>query len=254
MNIKRIIPCLTIFKGRLIKTTKFNLNEHTYLGDVLNAVRIFNEKKVEELIIKDIGASINNTDPDFRLIEKISNISRMPICYGGGIKTVDQAEKILASGIEKISISTAAIEDVNILKELADKIGIQSVSLTLDIKKINNEFLIFKNNGKINSLKNLFEFIDKIKNDIGELVINNIDRDGTMIGPDNDLVKKIYDYINVPLVILGGIGSVEDVSNILMKYKHIGVACGSLFVFKGKNRAVLINYPKKEILDNINRI
>ncbi len=254
MTLKRIIPCLNIFEGKLIKTIKFNLKEYTYLGDVLNTVKIFNENKAEELIIKDIGATINNTPPRYKLIERISNISRMPICYGGGIKTIDQAKILLESGIEKISISTSAINNIDFINQLSNKIGMQSVSVTLDYKKINNDYIIFTSNGKVNTQKNLFDFIEIIKDSIGELTINDIDRDGTMIGPDYNLIEKVYSQLKIPLVVMGGFGTIDEISLLFNKYNQIGAACGSLFVFKGKNRAVLINYPRKEILDKVQQI
>ena len=251
MKLKRIIPCLTIYEGKLIKTKNFNISNSTYVGDVLNAVRIFNEKEAEELIVLDIGASINNTLPDFNLIEKISNVSRMPICYGGGINKVDQAKIISSYGIEKISLSSIAINNFEIVKEISKTIGKQSVSVIFDVKKINNEFLVHKTNGKVNTLKNIFEMIDTVQPYVGEVVINNIDRDGTMLGYDEYLMYDIVNASMVPVVYMGGAGCINDLVKFLNRFDVVGAACGSLFIFKGQNNAVLINYPRNEILEKV---
>ena len=247
MEIKRIIPILTILNDDLVKTKFFNQTNLTYIGDILNAVRIFNDKNAEEIIINDIGATVNNKKPNFSLIKKISSISRMPISYGGGIKSLEDAKKILSYGIEKISISSALFENDNILEEFVSEIGSQSVSVTIDLKMINDDYFIFTNNGKTHKKVILNEFIKKISKFAGELVINSIDNDGTMNGPDERMISNIYKELKIPLVVTGGFGKIDDIINICNKYDIIGVACGSLFVYKGNNNAVLINYPIDEI-------
>ena len=254
MNIKRIIPILTVLNGDLIKTQLFDQSNYTYIGDVLNAVRIFNDMKAEEIIIIDIGATINNAEPNFEMIKKISCIARMPITYGGGINNINQAKKIFLYGVEKISISSALFKNINFLKELKYEFGSQSISVTFDIKKYNNDYYIFTNNGKYNTNLKPINFLEEIKDYAGELIINNIDRDGLMTGVDTIFIETIYDKVQIPLVITGGFGNVSEIIQIFNKYKIIGVACGSLFIFKGRNKAVLINYPKDEILSKMKKI
>lgn len=251
MNINRLIPCLTILDGKLIKTKNFDLRDCFYIGDVINAVRIFNEKKVEELIIQDIGATIRGCEPDYNLINKISSITRMPITYGGGIKNISQARKIISLGVEKISISSAAIDNPKFIFDLSNEFGNQSISLTLDVKKINNDHKVFTHNANRNTYLSPLQVYKSCENFIGEIVINSIDKDGTMLGPDYEVLENLYDKLKVPMIIMGGIGNIEDIKNIYNRYSVIGISCGSLFLFKGSNRAVLINYPKENIFDII---
>ena len=246
MKINRLIPCLTISNKKLVKTQNFDLNNLNYIGDILNSIRIFNEKEAEELIIIDINATLDGAEPNFDLINKISNITRMPVTYGGGIKNLEQAKKILSLGVEKISISSAAFENKNFIKNLSNEIGNQSISLTLDVKKINNKYIVFTHNAKRNIGVALLECYSMFKDYIGELVINNIDNDGLMNGPDYQLISDIYQKIKVPLVIMGGFGKLIEIKSVFDKYPIIGVACGSLFIYKGIHRAVLINYPKNK--------
>ena len=251
MKIKRIIPALTILDNDLVKTKFFDQSNTTYIGDILNAVKIFNDYQAEEIIIYDIGSTINKVDPNYELIKKISGISRMPICYGGGIKSLSQAKKILSYGIEKISISSLYFENKNEVKKLVKEVGAQSVSVTIDIKKIDNQYFIFTKNGSFNTNKKPLELIEEISDIAGEIVINNIDLDGTMTGPDHQIISQIYEKIKIPLVIIGGIGEIDDIIKLCNKYDLIGVACGSLFIYKGKNNAVLINYPIEKIRKKI---
>tara|TARA_B100000212_G_scaffold135890_1_gene102245 strand:- start:6314 stop:7090 length:777 start_codon:yes stop_codon:yes gene_type:complete len=242
----RIIPNLLIHKKGLVKTVNFK--NPKYVGDPLNAVKIFNEKSVDELIITDIDATVSNTEPDYSLIEKIANQSRMPLCYSGGIKKLDQAKNIFSLGIEKIAISSAAIENPNLIKDIAESVGNQSVVVVLDVKKkfLGLGYDIFTHNGKKKTGIELTDFIDKIKKmGVGEILLNSIDQDGTMLGYDYNLVEKVKKLTTLPLTVLGGAGSLDDISNLIKRYKIIGAGAGSLFVFKGKYKAVLINYPNQ---------
>lgn len=242
----RIIPNLLIHKKGLVKTVNFK--NPKYVGDPLNAVKIFNEKSVDELIITDIDATVSNTEPDYSLIEKIANQSRMPLCYSGGIKKLDQAKNIFSLGIEKIAISSAAIENPNLIKDIAESVGNQSVVVVLDVKKkfLGLGYDIFTHNGKKKTGIELTDFIDKIKKmGVGEILLNSIDQDGTMLGYDYNLVEKVKKLTTLPLTVLGGAGSLDDIGNLIKRYKIIGAGAGSLFVFKGKYKAVLINYPNQ---------
>ncbi len=251
MKIRRIIPSLTILNGDLVKTQIFDQINCNYIGDLLNAVRIFNDKEAEEIIVTDIGATINDQEPNYEIIKKLSNVARMPITYGGGIKNVMQAKKIFSFGIEKISISSAIFENFELIKEFKNEFGSQSVSVVIDVKKYKSEYFIFINNGNYNTKLRPNDFLDYIQDYAGELIINNIDHDGLMNGTDEMFVESIYSQINIPLIIMGGIGSTLEMSNLFTKYDIIGIACSSLFIYKGINKAVLINYPKNEILSKI---
>jgi cyclase len=228
-----------------------NFKNPKYVGDPINAVKIFNEKEVDELIVLDIDASVENREPNFEMVKNLARECRMPFCYGGGITTVEQAKKIIELGAEKIAISSSAIKNLSLIRAIGEEVGFQSVVVVLDIKKrgflFGGGYDIYIRNGKEKANVQLKDFIDKL-NDIGvgELVINSIDDDGLMQGYNNNLISLIRDWTNFPITVLGGAGSLDDIKNIIKKYKIIGVAAGSLFVFKGKYKAVLINYPNRE--------
>lgn len=247
----RIIPCLLVSNNGLVKTVKFS--DPKYVGDPINAVRIFNEKEVDELIMLDIDASGKNIEPDYKRIEYWASECRMPLCYGGGIKTVEQAQTIFALGVEKIALSTEAINNPAIITKIADRVGNQSVVVVLDIKKKRfGGYEIYTNNGKKSTGLNPVDFTKKIeKLGAGEIVINSIDQDGTMNGYDIPLVDQIRNVVSTPLTALGGAGKLEDIGQLIQHFGIIGAAAGSLFVFKGVYRAVLINYPDNDQKEKI---
>ncbi len=243
----RIIPCLLIHNKGLVKTVKFK--DAKYVGDPLNAVKIYNEKEADELIVLDIDASVEKNEPDYKLIERLALQCRMPLCYGGGIKTVEQALKIFSLGVEKIALSSAAIENPNLISQLADKVGKQSVVVVIDAKKklLSSKYEVYMHNAKKSTGLNAVDWAKKAEElGAGEIVINSIDNDGLMTGYDLNLIDKIREVTNIPLTVLGGAGSYEDFNNLIRKYQVLGLAAGSFFVFKGKYRAVLINYPNLE--------
>tara|TARA_B100001250_G_scaffold413691_1_gene448651 strand:- start:2310 stop:3092 length:783 start_codon:yes stop_codon:yes gene_type:complete len=251
----RIIPNLLIHNKGLVKTVNFK--NPKYVGDPLNAVKIFNEKSVDELIITDIDASVKKLEPNYSLIEKLANESRMPICYGGGINNVDQAKKIFSLGVEKVAISSAAIENPTMITKLAESVGSQSVVVVLDVKKkfLSGNYDIYIHNGTKKTGLNPLKFINKIKKmGVGEIVINSIDNDGTMKGYDLQIIDQIRKITSLPMTVLGGAGSLNDIGELIKKYTIIGAGAGSIFVFKGKYKAVLINYPddkeKMELIKN----
>ncbi len=245
----RIIPCLLVSNKGLVKTVNFK--DPKYVGDPINAVRIFNEKEADELMIIDIDASRLNKEPDIKSIEYWASECRMPLCYGGGIKTVEQAQTIFSLGVEKIAISSSAINDPTLITRIADRVGKQSVVVVFDVKrKMFGGYEVFTLNGKKPTGKNPVELaIQAVKLGAGEIVINSIDLDGTMKGYDIGLVKSIRDKIRTPLTILGGAGKLEDIGELINNFGIIGSSAGSLFVFKGVYKAVLINYPNPEIKD-----
>jgi len=250
----RVSPCLLIHNKGLVKTVKFR--DPKYVGDPINAVKIFNEKEVDELIVLDIDATVEDREPDYQLLQRLANESRMPLCYGGGIKTAEQANKIIKLGFEKIAISSEALSNPSILKQVSTLIGKQSIVVVLDIKKtLFGGYEIYTHNAKNKSKKNLENVIKECEGiGVGELMINSIDNDGVMKGYDLRLAEKVRNLANVPLTILGGAGKPEDILELVEKFKVIGASAGSLFVFKGVYKAVLINYLSKEILEKIRKI
>lgn len=242
----RIIPSLLLQDNGLVKT--INFNNPKYVGDPINAVKIFNEKEVDELAIFDIDATAKGLEPNYGLIERIANQSRMPLCYGGGVKTVEQAQKIFSLGVEKIALSSAVLQTPELITRIGERVGAQSVIVVLDVKKkLFGGYEVFTHNGKKGTGINPFKFVELAQSlGAGEIIINSIDQDGVMKGYDMTLIDKIRENISLPLTVLGGAGSLNDIKEVIKKHQIIGVAAGSLFVFKGVYKAVLINYPPRE--------
>ena len=240
----RIIPCLLVHEKGLVKTVKFK--DPVYVGDPINVVRIFNEKESDELMVIDIDATVQNREPDFKMIENLASVCRMPLCYGGGIKTVEQATRIFNLGVEKIALSSAAIENPKLVSDIAKEVGNQSVVIVIDVKKkMFGGYDIYTHNGTKKAKLDLEKFILDLQSlGVGEIVLNSIDNDGVMKGYDISLIDKVKSLINVPITVLGGAGSLEDIKTLIDRFGIIGCSVGSLFVFKGKYKAVLINYPK----------
>jgi cyclase len=232
-----------------VKTLKFSVEDGKYVGDPINAVKIFNEKYVDEIMVLDIDATVESREPDYEMIKNVATECRMPLCYGGGVTTVEQVRKIIKLGAEKVAISAAALENKELLRQISEAVGAQSVVLILDIakKKIlfgGSYYEIFTHNGKKKTGKKLYDFLNEIKDiPFGELVINNIDLDGMMTGYDLEMCDKVRDLTDVPLTFLGGAGSYSDLKSLVDRFGVIGAAAGSIFVFKGKYKAVLIQYP-----------
>lgn len=249
----RIIPCLLIQNKGLVKTIKFE--NPKYIGDPINAVRIFNEKKSDELMVLDIDASVREEEPNFKLIEKLAAECRMPLCYGGGIKSIEQAQRIFSLGVEKIALSSASVYNPILISQIAERVGNQSVVVVLDVKhKSTGSYELMTHNGKKSTGKNPVEFANVCEEmGAGEIVINSVDRDGMMTGYDLILAETVRNSITVPLTILGGAGSLNDIGNLIKKFGIIGASAGSLFVFKGPYNAVLINYPSDEIKETLIR-
>jgi imidazole glycerol-phosphate synthase subunit HisF len=240
----RIIPCLLIRNGGLVKTVQFG--KPKYVGDPINAVRIFNEKLVDELIVLDIDASTNGVEPNYEMINSLAAECRMPLCYGGGIKTLEQVEKIISLGVEKVAISSAAVENPQLLSDAAESVGAQSVVVVLDVKKVGllRSPTVFTHNGSRNTGHKVLDFVAQLsKYQIGEIVVNSIDHDGMMQGYDLELLAKIRPEVTMPMTVLGGAGSLSDIKSVFTAHGIMGAAAGSLFVFKGRLKAVLISYP-----------
>lgn len=227
-----------------MKTVKFGVPK--YVGDPLNAVRIFNEKEVDELMVVDIDASRHMREPDYKLIANLACECRMPLSYGGGVKTVEQFDRIIGLGVEKVAVSSAAVDDPSLISRAAARVGSQSVVAVIDVKRsglLRKTEVVTLNATKRSGLEPSV-FAAKLQElGAGEIVLNNVDRDGVMKGYDFDLIDSVRNAISTPLTVLGGAGSLDDIRSLVSRYGIIGAAAGSLFVFKGKYRAVLINYP-----------
>jgi imidazole glycerol-phosphate synthase subunit HisF len=241
----RIIPVLLMQDNGLVKTRQFG--EPKYVGDPINAVKIFNEKEVDELSIFDIDATAQGRGPDFEHLRSIAVESRMPLCYGGGVRSADDAVRLIKSGFEKVSVSAAAIERPALIRELAEAVGRQSVVVTVDVKKAGllGRLGIFTHNGKRAAKAKLADFVAEAEAlGAGEIVINNIDRDGMMQGYDLELACTVRTAVSVPMTMLGGAGSSDHMRALIDAIGTCGAAAGSLFVFNGVYRAVLISYAR----------
>lgn len=242
----RIIPCLLLSNGGLVKTVRFSSPK--YVGDPLNAVRIFNEKEVDELIFLDIDAAVENREPDYRLIKGIAAECRMPLCYGGGVRSVEQIERLISLGVEKVAISSAAIADPELLVRAAEHVGSQSIVVVLDSKRNprTRKYEVWTANGRRNTGRDPADLAREFEAlGAGEIMVNAIDADGTMEGYDLVLARAVHNAIRLPMTMLGGAGSLRDIGQLIAEFGIIGAGAGSLFVFKGVYRAVLINYPNR---------
>ncbi|MGD8218474.1 AglZ/HisF2 family acetamidino modification protein [Pseudomonas thivervalensis] len=248
----RIIPCLLIQDGGLVKTVKFK--DPKYVGDPINAVKIFNEKEADELIVIDIDATANAVEPNYAQIAKLAAECRMPLCYGGGIRTAEQAKQIIALGVEKVAISSAAFENPQLIRQIAAEIGRQSVVVVLDHKArlLSKQQDVWTHNGTRNTKRSVIEAAKEFEElGAGEIVLNSIENDGKMKGYDIELAIKLREAVRIPITILGGGGSLEDMRSVVAACGVVGVAAGSFFVFKGGYRAVLISYPSAQQKDDI---
>ena len=233
-----------------MKTVRFRAGK--YVGDPINAVRIFNEKEADELIVLDIDATAKGAPPDFKMIQFWAAECRMPLCYGGGVKTVEQARTIIVLGVEKVALSAAAVERPQLVWDIAQEVGSQSVVVVLDVRTAKHGYEIWTHNATRNTGKCPIEFSRELQSlGVGEIVVNSIDHDGEMKGYDLYLAERIRRAVTVPMSILGGAGSLKDVGALIQQFGIIGAAAGSLFVFKGVYKAVLINYPNPAAKDQL---
>ena len=239
----RAIPCLLLRGNGLVKTRKFR--NPVYLGDPVNAIRIFSEKEVDELIILDIDATVEKRDPNYDLIAEMAGEAFMPVAYGGGIHCISQIRRLIRSGIEKIVINTAATQSTNIITEAANIFGSQAVVAAVDIKKsLFGRYKVVSHAGTLEVDIELDEYIQLlVESGAGEIFLNSVDCDGVMEGYDLTLIKKVSQRVNVPIIASGGAGKIEDMSLAISEGGASAVAAGSLFVFYGKHKAVLMNYP-----------
>lgn len=246
----RVIPALLLKGNGLVKTVAFK--DPKYVGDPINAIRIFNEKEVDELMVLDISASIENREPNYELIEQFAGECFMPLAYGGGIKTIGQARKLFSLGVEKICLQTAAYEDPHLIRVLASEFGSQSVMVSVDIKRdfLGRKKVYIASRGKTVAV-DFQELISKlVEAGAGEVLLNSVDKDGTLSGPDLGLIRQTTQNLRVPLIALGGISSLGDI-RAAVDAGASAVAAGAFFVYHGPHRAVLITYPEYKELEKL---
>ena len=247
----RVIPCLLVQGQRLVKTVGFR--DPRYLGDPINAVRIFNEKEVDELVVLDIIATIERRAPNLRLISELASECFMPLAYGGGIRSLEHLQSIFSLGVEKVVINSEAAARPALVREAAGRFGSQSVIVSIDAKKKwLGGYEVRTRSGRLGTGLDPARFARDMENaGAGEIFLNSIDRDGTMQGYDLELIRAVSQAVSIPVIACGGAGSLADLAAAVKQGSASAVAAGSMFVFHGKHRAVLINYPSRRELESV---
>ena len=247
----RVIPCLQLIDQALVKTVKFG--KYNYIGDPVNTVRIFNELEVDELCFLDIRATIEKRRPNLKILTEIADECFMPLSYGGGIRDVETALKILSIGFEKIVINTAAVENPDLITEIARHSGNQSVIVSIDVKKsFNGNYAVYSHDGSVKTSLDAMEWAKKTDlAGAGELLITSMDMDGTWKGYDLEIIRKITDAVSIPVIANGGAGSVNDIGQVVKTAKASAAALGSMVVYQQKGMGVLINFPDKSELRKV---
>jgi len=250
MNKTRVIPTLLLEGAGLVKTIKFR--NPVYIGDPINTVRIFNEKEVDELLFLDIGASRSGAGPNFELLRDIAGEAFMPMGYGGGLSSIEEIHRIFKIGFEKVALNSSLFANPDLIDQAVAIFGSQSIVAFLDVKKsIFGKYQLFSNGGKKKQPVFIEDMVsDIVKRGIGEIVINNIDKDGSMSGYDLPLIKMVSEMVDIPVVASGGASSVDDF-HAAVNHGASAVAAGSFFIFRGPHKAVLISYPSKNNLRDL---
>jgi len=248
----RVIPCLLLRNSGLVKTQKFS--NPKYVGDPINAIRIFSDKEVDELMVLDISATKDGRGPNYELIEQFAGECLMPLCYGGGVRNVEQARRLFALGVEKVCLQTAAITDLGLVTRIADCFGSQSVLVSVDVKSnwIGKQQMYSYATSKVLKKPWLTFLKEAVDAGAGEIVLNSVDRDGTMSGMDLELIQEASAALPVPLVAVGGASGLADIK-AAVEAGASAVGAGALFVFHGPHRAVLITYPQYQELEALFR-
>lgn len=249
----RIIPCLLLKNGGLVKTRKFKNPQ--YIGDPVNAVKIYNGKEVDELVFLDIRATLEKRPPNFEVIRQLAEECFMPIAYGGGVCRVEDVREIFRLGVEKVIINTAAVESPDFVARLADIFGSQSIVVSADIKKtLTGRQMVFSRSGTQKSGYELEAFLELMEiKGAGEILLHMVDRDGEMNGYELSLIQRAVKSVNLPVIACGGAGELGDLRKAIHTGGASAVAAGSLFVYQSRQRAVLINYPDRQQVEEINR-
>jgi cyclase len=248
----RVIPCLLLRNQGLVKTVGFK--NPRYLGDPINVVRIFNDKEVDELVFLDILAARERRSPPFELISQIASECFMPLCYGGGVRTIPDIRRLLAIGIEKVAVNSFAHERPSFIREAADLFGSSSVIVSIDVKKrrFGGKEVVTNGGERWTGIDPVAFAVEMERQGAGELLLNSVDRDGSMTGYDLELVKQVSTAVSIPVIACGGAGSINDLGSAITFGGASAAAAGSLFVFHGPHRAVLITYPSPAELQALN--
>ncbi len=251
MLIPRIMPCLLLKNGSLVKTVKFK--DPGYIGDPINAIRIYNEKEVDELIFLDITATLENRKPPFKTLSEIASECFMPVAYGGGIRDLEDIREIFNLGIEKVAINSHAVENPSFVRMAADKFGSQSIVVSIDVRKKGaGRYEVYTRGGrKATGLDPVRFAAHMIEMGAGEILLNSIDRDGTQEGYDIELIKQVARVVSIPVIACGGAGKAEDFGAAVKQGGASACAAGSMVVYFGRNRAVLINFPTRQELEQV---
>jgi cyclase len=247
----RVMPCLLYYNRGLYKTVKFK--NPSYIGDPINAIKIYNEKEVDELIFLDITASVENREPNYKVISDIASECFMPLCYGGGISTMDQVKRILEIGVEKVSFNHAAINNPSLISDAARDFGNQAVVVSIDVKRnFWGNYEVMQKRGTKSIGENPVDFAQKMETlGAGEILLTSVDREGTWEGYDYELLKQVANAVNVPVIVNGGAGSLLHLEQAAKLGKASGLALGSMVVYQKKGMGVLINFPPRVELEKI---
>jgi len=247
----RVMPCLLVKNERLVKTIKFK--NPSYIGDPINAIKIYNEKEVDELILLDITVTTEQKPPSFTLVSGITSECFMPLCYGGGIRTIDDIRRILNLGVEKVAVNSYAAENPTFIREASNEFGSQSIVVSIDVKKtIFRKYLVYTHGGRKATNLDPVDFAHRMQAmGAGEILLNSIDRDGTWEGYDLDLIRRVTQVVTIPVIACGGARNVSDFGKAVKKAGASAVAAGSMVVYQGKDLGVLISFPRREELETI---
>lgn len=244
------MPALLLEHGSLVKTIKFR--DASYIGDPINAIHIYNEMEVDELVVLDISATPEHRRPPFDLLGKIASECFMPVAYGGGIRTPNDIRALFALGIEKVIINTRAVEDPSLIAVAADLFGSQAIVVSIDARLESGKYVVYTHGGRTRARLDPVAHAEAMAElGAGEILIASIDRDGTMEGYDLALIRSVVDAVGIPVIALGGAGSIGHLESAVKQGGAAAAAAGAMFVYFGRNRAVLINFPGRADLDRI---
>ena len=251
MLFTRVMPCLLVLDGALVKTIQFK--NPSYVGDPVNAIRIYNEKEVDELILLDITATLEERKPNFAFLSEVANECFMPLAYGGGVRDLEDIKRIFSLGIEKVAINSYALENPSFVEKAAAVFGSQSILLSMDVKKnLFGKYRVYGRGGRNGTDHEPAAWAACMERmGAGEILLNSIDQDGTMEGYDTTLIRKVTEAVVVPVIACGGAGRIQDFKMAVEKGGASAVAAGSMVVYQGKNMGVLINFPSQDDLKNI---
>lgn len=251
MLMPRVMPCLLLKEGSLVKTVKFR--DPAYIGDPINAVRIFNEKEVDELIFLDITATAQRQEPPYKVLAQIATECFMPLTYGGGVQDIETIRKLLALGIEKVAINNHAIEHPEFVQNAAERFGSSTIVVSIDVKKnpAGTYEVVTQNGQKATGLHPVDLAIQMERMGAGEILLTAVDRDGTQEGYDLELIRSVTSVVNVPVIACGGAGKLDDFRAAVKEAHASACAAGSMVVYFGRNRAVLISFPDRAKLEAI---